>query len=179
MSIKEPELVFIDNFIENSNELFVSLRDNIVWDERIRARKTASFGVAYDYSNITYPQVEMYSSLIPICNQIESDIGFSPNNCLLNYYPDGNSTMGYHSDSAHELKLGTGVVIISFGSERYISFRSKVDKEIKFKYQLFCGNLLYMNKAVQDSWMHAIPKQDGAGERISLSFRNIISNYKE
>ena len=177
--MKEPDLVFIDNFIENSNQLFVLLRDNIVWDERIRARKTASFGVAYDYSNITYPQVEMHYSLMSICNQIESEIGFLPNNCLLNYYPNGNSTMGYHSDSAHELKVGTGVVIISLGSERYISFRSKVDKEVKFKYQLGCGDLLYMDKAVQDSWMHAIPKQDGAGERISLSFRNIVSNYKE
>ncbi|MEM7716500.1 MAG: alpha-ketoglutarate-dependent dioxygenase AlkB [Cyanobacteria bacterium P01_A01_bin.68] len=172
--MKEPELVFIDNFIESSNELFVSLRDNIVWDERIKARKTASFGVAYDYSNITYPQVEMHSSLISICNKIESDIGFLPNNCLLNYYPDGNSTMGYHSDSAKELKLGTGVVIISLGSERCISFRSKVDREIKFKYQLYCGGLLYMDKAVQDNWMHAIPKQNGAGERISLSFRYIV-----
>ena len=174
MSIKEPELVFIDNFIENSNELFVSLRDNIVWDERIRARKTASFGVAYDYSGITYPEVEMYSELIPICNKIEAEIGFLPNNCLLNYYPDGNSTMGYHSDSAKELKVGTGVAIISLGSTRYISFRSKVDKDIKFKYQLGCGGLLYMDKTIQDNWMHAIPKQGGAGERISLSFRNII-----
>ncbi len=31
-----------------------------------------------------------------------------------------------------------------------------------------------MDKVIQDNWMHAIPKQDGAGERISLSFRNIV-----
>ena len=49
--MKEPELLFVDNFIENSNNLFITLRDSIVWDERIKARKTASFGVAYDYSN--------------------------------------------------------------------------------------------------------------------------------
>ncbi|MEO1431889.1 MAG: alpha-ketoglutarate-dependent dioxygenase AlkB [Cyanobacteria bacterium J06633_8] len=172
--MKEPDLVFIDNFIENSNELFVSLRDNIVWDERIKARKTASFGVAYDYSNIIYPQVAMHTELIPLCHKIAASIGFLPNNCLLNYYPDGNSTMGYHSDSAKELKVGTGVVIISLGCERYISFRSKADKEIKFQYKLKSGNLLYMDKAVQDNWMHAIPKQNGAGERISLSFRYIV-----
>ncbi|AFY56378.1 alkylated DNA repair protein [Rivularia sp. PCC 7116] len=174
MSSKEPELVFIDNFIENSSALFVSLWDNIVWDERIKARKTASFGVAYDYSNITYPQVEMLPDLIPICHKIAANVGFLPNNCLLNYYPDGNSTMGYHSDSAKELKLGTGVVIISLGCERYIYFRSKADKEIKFQYLLCPGKLLYMDKAVQDNWMHAIPKQNGAGERISLSFRCIV-----
>ena len=174
MNIKEPEIVLIDNFIGNSNELFITLRDNIIWDERIKARKTASFGVSYDYSGITYPEVEMHLSLIPLCQKIETEIGFLPNNCLLNYYPDGNSTMGYHSDSAKELKAGTGVVIISLGCQRYISFRSKVDKEIKFKYQLNCGGLLYMNKAIQEKWMHAIPKQNGADERISLTFRYII-----
>ncbi|MBV6625765.1 MAG: alpha-ketoglutarate-dependent dioxygenase AlkB [Rivularia sp. (in: Bacteria)] len=174
MSIKEPELLFIDNFIENSHGLFAFLRDNIVWDERIKARKTASFGVAYDYSNITYPQVEMHPVFIPICHKIAASLEFLPNNCLLNYYPDGNSSMGYHSDSAKELKIGTGVAIISLGCERYISFRSKADKEIKFQYLLASGILLYMDKAVQDNWMHAIPKQNSAGERISLSFRYIV-----
>lgn len=174
MIISEPELLLIDNFIESSNELFILLRDNIIWDERIKSRKTASFGVAYDYSDITYPQVEMHGDLIPICHKIKTEIGFLPNNCLLNFYPNGNSTMGYHSDSAKELKPGTGVAIISLGSERYISFRSKANKEIKFKYQLTSGRLLYMDKTIQDNWMHAIPKYNGVGERISLSFRYIV-----
>ena len=174
MNISEPEIILIDNFIENSDVLFVVLRDNIVWDERIRARKTASFGVSYDYSGITYPQIEMNSNLIPLCKTIETEIGYLPNNCQLNYYPDGNSTMGYHSDSAKELKSGTGVVIISLGSARYISFRNKIDKEVKFKYKLSSGGLLYMDKLIQEKWMHAIPKQNNAGERISLTFRYIV-----
>ena len=164
---------FIDNFIENSNELFVSLRDNIVWDERIRARKTASFGVAYDYSGITYPEVEMYSELIPICNKIEAEIGFLPNNCLLNYYPDGNSTMGYHSDNWKELETGTGVVIVSLGASRTIAYRSKKDAAIEYKYLLNGGDLLYMNNNVQQGLMHSIPQEIQLEGRISMTFRKI------
>jgi alkylated DNA repair dioxygenase AlkB len=170
----EPKIILIENFIENPNELFVIIRDSIIWDERIKARKTASFGVAYNYSGITYPQVEMLNELVPICKKIEKYIGFMPNNCLMNFYLDGNSSMGYHSDSSEELKIGTEVVIISLGAERHISYRSKADEEIKYKYLLKNGSLLSMDKQIQDEWMHAIPKEIGTGQRISLTFRYII-----
>jgi alkylated DNA repair dioxygenase AlkB len=71
-------------------------------------------------------------------------------------------------------RAGTGVVIISLGAERHIYYRRKSDKEIKYKYLLKNGSLLAMDKQVQDEWMHAIPKENGIGERISLTFRNII-----
>jgi alkylated DNA repair dioxygenase AlkB len=172
--ISEPKITLIDNFINNPYELFTRIRDSIIWDERIKARKTASFGVSYDYSGMTYPQSEMLSELVPICNNIEQQIGFMPNNCLMNYYLDGKSSMGYHSDSAEELKTGTGVVIISLEAERHISYRSKIDQETKYQYLLKNGSLLYMDKPVQDEWMHAIPKEKNVGERISLTFRYII-----
>ncbi|MBW4618939.1 MAG: alpha-ketoglutarate-dependent dioxygenase AlkB [Cyanosarcina radialis HA8281-LM2] len=170
----EPQIILIENFIEKPNELFVAIRDTIIWDERIKARKTASFGVAYNYSGITYPQTEMLSELVPVCKKIETYIGFMPNNCLINYYLDGNSSMGYYSDSSEELKPGTSVVIISLGAERYISYRSKADQEIKYKYLLKNGSLLAMDKEVQDEWMHAIPKEVSTEQRISLTFRYII-----
>jgi hypothetical protein len=31
-----------------------------------------------------------------------------------------------------------------------------------------------MDKLIQDEWMHAIPKEKGVDERISLTFRAII-----
>ena len=82
--------------------------------------------------------------------------------------------MGYHSDSSEELKEGAGVAIISLGSERHICYRSKKDKNIKFKYAVKSGALLYMSKVIQDNWLHAIPKEKGVGERISLTFRHIL-----
>lgn len=170
----KPEIRLIENFISNPNELFEVIQEGIRWDNRLKRRKTASFGVAYNYSGMTYPQTEMMTELIPICLQIKNEIGFAPNNCLLNYYAGGNSTMGYHSDNSEDLQEGTGVVIISLGAERYISYRSKLDKLSKYKYLLQNGSLLYMDNLIQKNWMHAIPKQRNIGERISLTFRQIV-----
>ncbi|QDU07349.1 alpha-ketoglutarate-dependent dioxygenase AlkB [Gimesia aquarii] len=172
--MNEPELYFRENFLENPNELLDFFREGVDWDERMKARKTASFGISYDYSGITYSQKEMLPELVPICERIQQEIGFLPNNCLMNYYPDGHSTMGFHSDSTDELMEDTGVVIVSLGSSRYISFRSKLDSKIKFKYLLNSGGLLYMQNEIQAQWMHAIPKDPAASERISLTFRWII-----
>ena len=172
--MNKPEIQLIENFVANPNNLFTELRDTTDWDERMRARKTASFGVSYDYSGITYPECEMHPNLIEICNKINSELGYLPNNCLLNFYPNGNSSMGYHSDSSEELLKGTGVAIISLGAERLISYKNKEDRELIYQYALKPGALLYMNDAVQQEWLHAIPKQEGVGERISLTFRHII-----
>ena len=172
--MEKPNLIIIENFISNAETLFKEIRDSVNWDEKIKARKTASFGVAYNYSRITYPEIQMMACLVPICEKIESTIGFYPNNCSMNYYLDGNSKMGYHSDSAAELQEGTGVAILSLGAERTISYRSKLDKEHKIKYKLKNGALLYMDNDVQQKWMHAIPKEVNVGERISLTFRKII-----
>ena len=169
-----PKIIIIENFINNADNLLQQIGKNVKWDDRIKARKTASFGVAYNYSGITYSESTMMPCLIPICQKIESEFGFFPNNCLMNYYLDGNSKMGYHSDSDEELKEGTGVVILSLGAERTITYRSKSDKEYKVKYLLKPGALLYMDNEVQQKWMHAILKEQNVKERMSLTFRHII-----
>jgi alkylated DNA repair dioxygenase AlkB len=171
--MEKPPIYQREKFLENPNILFVSLRDNVVWDERMKARKTASFGVSYDYSQIAYPETEMHPSLIEVCKSIENELGFYPNNCLLNYYQDGSSSMGFHSDSSQELAVGTGVAIVSLGSVRNIVYRSKEDLA-EFSYPLQSGSLLYMSQEMQENWLHAIPKVENAGERISLTFRKII-----
>lgn len=150
----------------------------IEWDERMRARKTASFGVAYDYSQISYEPVPMPRELAYVCESIGDKLGFMPNNCLLNYYEDGNSSMGFHSDSSEELSAGTGVAIVSLGSTRSLVFRSKADKSVEFDYPLPPGSLIYMTKEVQEHWVHAIPKLAGAGPRISVTFRSIVKQGK-
>ena len=82
--------------------------------------------------------------------------------------------MGYHSDTSEELKEGTGVCIVSLDAARFISYRSKNNRTIEHKYLLKTGDFLYMDNYVQKHWLHAIPKQDEAGERISLTFRQIV-----
>ncbi|MBK8253167.1 MAG: alpha-ketoglutarate-dependent dioxygenase AlkB [Polyangiaceae bacterium] len=168
-----PSILLREDFLPNHAQLFAVLVSSVQWDERIHVRKTASFGVSYNYSGFTYPEVPMLPALLPICQALQLQLGFLPNNCLLNYYPDGNAAMGYHSDSSTELVAGTGVAVISLGAERMISYRYKADRTVVVTYPLKPGALLYMSKEVQDTWQHAIPKMPGAGSRISLTFRQI------
>lgn len=174
MCIEKPAILLKNNFAPEPDKLFNDLLNSIRWDERIKARKTASYGLSYNYSGIVYPQTEMHPALTPICVILETALGFYPNNCLLNYYQDGNATMGYHSDSCEILKPGTGVAIVSLGSERIISYRSKTDKSIIHSYLLAKGSLLFMSNEIQNKWMHSIPKQVNSTERISLTFRSVI-----
>ncbi|MBI1773605.1 MAG: alpha-ketoglutarate-dependent dioxygenase AlkB, partial [Burkholderiales bacterium] len=63
---------------------------------------------------------------------------------------------------------------ISLGSLRHIAYRSKQDKSQEFLYPLQPGSLLYMSADIQGDWLHAIPKETGAGERISVTFRKML-----
>lgn len=172
--VNPPAIDLRKDFWPNHQVLFSTLSSTVVWDERMNARKTASFGVAYNYSQITYPETEMHPALMPVCNAISDLLGFTPNNCLLNFYPDGNSSMGFHSDTAEILAPGTGVATLSLGAARTITYKLKTDRTIQYSYRLDSGDLLYMSNEVQVDWLHAILKETGAGPRISITLRNIV-----
>jgi hypothetical protein len=52
-------ITYIENFLASPDALFTFLLENVDWDERIAARKTASFGVAYNYAQMSYPLIYM------------------------------------------------------------------------------------------------------------------------
>ncbi|MFE1813452.1 alpha-ketoglutarate-dependent dioxygenase AlkB [Metapseudomonas otitidis] len=81
--------------------------------------------------------------------------------------------MGFHSDECEVLESGTGVAILSLGDSREIRFRSKADREHEVGWTLPSGSLLYMDQAIQAHWLHAIPRTEAAGPRISLTFRRL------
>jgi alkylated DNA repair dioxygenase AlkB len=168
-------ILHINNFITEQNALFNYLRDNVEWDGRMTARKTASFGVAYNYSQMSYPYQQMTSALKNICSEIEKVIGFEPNNCLVNYYLDGKSKMGFHADQTDILETNTGIAIVSLGETRILRFRNIEDKSKILDYELTSGSLVYMTQAIQEKWEHAIPKSDTDKARMSLTLRKIVN----
>ena len=98
-------------------------------------------------------------------------LGYKPKNCLTNYYPDGDASMGYHFDAA---EAGIGIAIVSLGAERSISFRSQRDKTLIEVYKLKNGSLLFMSQEMQAERKHAIlPSAVINGGRISLTFRRM------
>jgi alkylated DNA repair dioxygenase AlkB len=169
-----PPIILKEGFVPAPDWLFRHLMSTVTWDERMRARKTASFGVSYDYSQMSYPASPMPPELNQLCGMIAAVLGFYPNNCLLNYYPDGESSMGFHSDSSEELVPGTGVAIVSLGAERAMIYRLKADKSVEATVMLPNGSLLFMSDSMQQDWLHAIPKAPGSPPRVSVTFREIV-----
>lgn len=166
-------ITYINSFIEEHSSLYKLLETTVEWDTRMKARKTASFGKAYDYSQISYPFQEFTDELNSLVSAIGNVLHFTPNNCLINFYTDGSSSMGYHSDQTDILAENTGVVIVSLGETRTLRFRSIENKDEKVDFQLPSGSLIYMTNAVQEKWQHAIPKANTVSGRMSLTFRNL------
>lgn len=171
MDNEMKDIIYIENFLENHLDLMGDLISNVCWDDRMSSRKTASFGKAYNYSQITYAEIEFPNSLDIIKSDIAKVVGFEPNNCLINYYLDGKSKMGFHSDQVDMLCDSTGIVIISLGDTRVFRFRNIKDKEVYKEYVLNPGSLFYMSSDVQSEWQHSVLK--GENERISLTFRKV------
>ncbi len=132
-------ITYIENFIDNTTELFNILTKTVKWDERMTARKTASFGKAYNYSQIDYPYQKFLPELETIINQLKPIIGFEANNCLINFYMDGKSKMGYHSDQTDILETDTGIAIVSIGETRTLKFRNIENLDQSLSYELTEG----------------------------------------
>jgi alkylated DNA repair dioxygenase AlkB len=164
-------VTFVKAFIERPSELYVHLEHSVKWDERMAARKTASFGKAYNYSQIEYPFQPFLPKLELVKEKVAGNVGFVPNNCLINYYPDGKSRMGFHSDQTDILESGTGIAIVSLGQTRALIFRNIADPLKAESFELPSGSLIYMTQEVQSLWQHAIPQVDTQRGRMSLTFR--------
>ena len=171
MDSLRPNILMIDDFLPNAPVLFDELRNSVEWDRSMASRHTASFGEPYNYSQMTYEARPMHPSLLSVADCLREKLMISFNNCLLNFYPSGESTMGFHSDDTSMLQPGTGVAIVSLGSCRGITYRNKNNHDIRCTYRLASGSMLYMDSVVQDHWTHAIKKEENSGPRISLTWR--------
>ncbi len=167
-------ITYLENFIDNPEALFDYLTANVNWDESMSARKTASYGKAYNYSQMAYPYQDFLPELKTIIDQLKPVIGFEANNCLINYYADGSAKMGYHSHQTDILEPGTGIAIVSVGATRTLKFRNINEPELFRCYELTAGSLVYMSQEIQSQWQHAIPKSRTDQGRMSLTFRQMI-----
>jgi alkylated DNA repair dioxygenase AlkB len=166
--------VFIPKFLSNTYiDAFMAALNDLNWDTSMRSRKTASVGKSYNYNQMTYPDSTIPNIFDSVLNWVTNTLGWTPNNLLCNWYADGTSKMGWHSDDMSILTPNTGVVIISLGFARDISFRRVTDKSNIFNINLVSGSLFYMNDVIQSNYQHSILPCDGATDRVSLTFRSI------
>ena len=170
-----------DDFVIAHEQLMDELRNNVAWDERMRARRTASFGRPYNYSGMVYPEVVIPANIEQIRAAVAVRCAFEPNNCLVNYYELGRYTMGFHADNTTELVAATGVAVVSLGATRTMVFREIAHRDRELRLALRGGSLLYLPPHVHHAWLHGIPRERGAGPRISLTFRalNVLATQQD
>ena len=171
----KKSIVFKKDILSDYGQILSNLKSNVLWDNSINSRKTASFGLPYNYSNIHYLESEFPDFLNQLVEIVNTNNGFIPNNCLINFYFENTSKMGFHSDQIDILYKNTGIVIFSFGSTRILRFKNKNNKEIIYDISLENNSYLYMSQELQKHWLHAVlPNQnDKFGERYSITFRKI------
>lgn len=176
----KKEIVIKNNIIDDSNRMLYFLKNNITWDNSMISRKTASFGIPYNYSDIQYKQNKIPELFNDLINIVERSNGFVPNNCLINFYYDNKSKMGFHSDQIDILYKNSDIVIFSFGSSRFMRFKNKNDKSIIYDILLADNSYFSMSQEVQKEWLHSIlpDKSNEVNERFSITFRKIKEPLK-
>lgn len=167
--------IYKEGFIppSESSALFGTLKQDTVWDERVKSRKTASYGLPYDYSGISYPITPIPEMFLPLLDKAEKAVGFRPNNILLNWYYDDRSKMGYHSVRTDILEEDCGIVIISLGDTARLDFRWKDDKAFHDSEILESGSLFYMGQERQEIMEHALSIPDFKEGRVSITLRRV------
>jgi alkylated DNA repair dioxygenase AlkB len=135
----------------------------------------ADAGLTYTYSGVTHEAIAWTPTLTLIRRDVEAASQASFNSLLVNYYRDGNDSMGYHADDERELGINPVIASASFGSARRFLLKHKKSGE-KLTFDLAHGSLLVMGGACQHHWIHCVPKTKAAGaERINLTFRRILT----
>ena len=169
-------IIFHPDLIKPSSasEVFSILKETVIWNKKMTSRYTESFGLSYRYSGMSYDEKKMPKIIQEIALIIAGVVGYLPNNCLVNYYLDGSSKMGFHSDDTSQLADGTGVAILSLEVARDMLFKHKYFDNMTESFHFTNGTLIYMDDSIQKEWLHSIPKSDTQSGRISLTFRKLI-----
>ena len=178
-------VLYIPDFFKTTiaDKLFQILQKKTPWKQEktfygnMFPRLTAYYsdnGVTYAYSGVSHDSMPWPWYLEEVKKRVENKVGKPFNSLLLNYYRNGKDSIGWHSDNEKELGKNPTVPSISFGAERTFQIRHIKSHEKK-EYLLKHGSLLIMNGTMQHHWQHCVPKTTKAvGERINLTFRNII-----
>lgn len=129
-------------------------------------------GATYTYSRLRNEPASWTPSLRHLRNGLNDSLFVDLNSCLVNWYRDGNDSMGWHSDREPELR--DAIVSVTLGAERVFQLREG-RKGPPISVALPHGSVLVMSIASQQRFAHRVPKEPGAGERLNLTFRQVVS----
>jgi alkylated DNA repair dioxygenase AlkB len=134
----------------------------------------AEAGFTYSYSGVTHRALEWTPALAAVRRRVVETTRTPFNSLLLNFYRDGQDSIGFHADNEPELGVDPVIASISLGGVRQFVMKHIGTKE-KLIFELAHGSLLLMGGTCQHHWLHGVPKTKAEVDpRINLTFRNII-----
>lgn len=173
---------------KTAEELMNDLRQEVEWSqdtiflfgkEVLQPRLSAWFGGGdkdYTYSGLTLSPKEWSPKMFRLKELVEKKSGRAFNSALLNYYRDGQDSMGWHRDNESALGKEPVVASLSLGQKRRFHLRHYKQKELKVSLELGEGELLIMEGQCQHKWEHSLPKtKRPIGPRLNITFRQIKS----
>ncbi len=186
--VSDGILEYAPSFIpsEEATDLLEKLIERIDWrQEEMKMfgkvvqfpRLTAWYGdpeASYRYSGTTFQPTPWIPELLSLREKIQDVENHSFNSVLLNYYRDGQDSMGWHADNEKELGRNPVIASLNLGASRPFQLKHNTlgDKQ---EIILEHGSLLIMAGALQHHWKHQIPKRKKIQEpRINLTFRQIL-----
>lgn len=179
--------IYVKDYIENKDEIFNHLLNDLVWLEETPARKEYFMSIkplSYTYGNgsaaRTYKSSEFTKPILSLLDKLNKDCNYDV--CFLNRYDNAKNALGWHADDSPEMNPAHDIAVISFGAEREIWWKDKEFKgtvPLENRQLLGNGSLFVMPAGFQKDNYHKIPKSDKeCGIRISLTFRNYIEITK-
>lgn len=129
--------------------------------------------ISYRYSNDTLIPQPWTLELLSVKQKIETALNTQFNGVLINYYRDGNDSMGWHRDNEEALGKTPVIASLSLGAQRSFQLRSK-NYQSQCSIELKDGSLFVMKGETQTYWQHCLPKRKRVKlPRINLTFRLI------
>tara|TARA_R110001599_G_scaffold29107_3_gene99916 strand:+ start:20927 stop:21520 length:594 start_codon:yes stop_codon:yes gene_type:complete len=182
-------LSYHPEYVEDSDGLYAQLRDEVHWQQpvleihgrRHHTPRLVAFvgeqGLVYRYSGHQHCAEAWPPQVVWLRDKIAETTGYHFNCALLNYYRDGNDSMGYHSDDEASLGEAPCIASISLGCGRDFLLKPKGARSKSRKIHLAAGSLLLMLPPTQQNWQHALPVRRGLAQgRINITFRKVLSS---
>lgn len=191
------QLSYLPNFLSanDGNSLYNALLEHIDWQQNtinifgreVLEPRLSAFvgenGIQYRYSNSLRRPWPWPDELLYLLNAVQKAANCDFNCALLNYYRDGNDSMGWHADNEPELGVNPIVASLSLGAERdflirkaHKRYNSEARRSNNQSIPLAHGSLLIMHAGMQHHWQHSIAKCSHINTgRINITFRKIIN----
>jgi alkylated DNA repair dioxygenase AlkB len=133
-------------------------------------------GCAYAYSGRLFQPAPWTAELAAVRDALTAREGCAYNSVLVNYYRDGQDSMGEHADDEPELgpaKEDVRIASVSLGASRRFVLRHRKTREV-LPFELGRGSVLVMGGTTQRHFRHHVPRtRVPVGPRMNLTFRVI------